>query len=529
MSLDITNDLGRVEQTDYETRQQLLRDILQAEFPNMDLSPGGVFDALLFRGQGLLMGVQDIYVEDWRNSSSLKAIQDNPDTADDTMVDLLFSNYRAERVSGTQATGKIVVVISQSVSTPVPAGTVATAAELDFNIQETFVGTPNPEAVVSDTDRIITRRSDGNYSFKIDAVASSTGADYQVSQDTPFTLDPVPQGFIYAYAESDFTGGTDTETNAEMVERLRQSLASTLASGRDAVVGKVQAQFPQVVDASITGHGQAEMTRDSHALLPFSSGSKADVFVKTRSYPLTETITKTATLVDTASHLWEVALSSEESAGLYGVLRVSRVDSESSSLTLVNVNGTISIPTTEEIIPTIVTEAEGYASAYMTYSVQFTDPDDDGQYDVSVLKMPDIDDINAYVRSSELMPPSSDYIARGPIPCMLSINVEILSTSSETIDAAAVRTAIATRVNGLGFRLDFPISVICSAIYSVIGVTGELQLPMDVTGTLYGPDNVTEVVASTNEIVFDEDPEENISENTVMFMVDPSNIGVTIL
>jgi hypothetical protein len=410
----------------------------------------------------------------------------------------------------------------------IASGTTFTANGLIYTTTKTFIGTPNSASIVStETDRLITQRTDNYYSFTITVEASQAGSIYEISQDTQFTVSPAPSTLVYAYAESDFSGGTDAETTAELVTRVTEGLSETLSAGRSSISSKIKEQYTTVERVSITGCGDSEMTRDTHSIIPVSSGARADIWVQSRSYPLTTTVTKTGTLLNASTHLWEVSLTATEAAGFYYLKRVSLSGTETSDLAVSSNTPILTIPTTQPV-PVIDNLYEAYGSKYVARSIQFTDSTDNGTYDIVFLKMPYIAEINDYVRGGSVMAPTADYVVRGVIPCMLSINLEISQVAGSTIDEAEILSRIANRVNNYGFASELPLSIITDAVYDAIGSAGYLKFPMDIIGTLYKPDGSVQMQASSYRLKYDSSTTLNLSSNTMMFFVDPSDISVLI-
>ena len=162
--------------------EEFLIQFLQDQYPSMDLTEGRVLRNLLIRPAAIFHALNQTNIDQLRQSMSLQAIEANPAIATEETVDAVLSNYRVTRDSGAKARGQIVIVIRDLVATTINAGTVFLADGLTFTNPVAFVGVTTQAVILDDTHRLITKRTDGYYSFVIDVEAAGVGPQYDLDR-----------------------------------------------------------------------------------------------------------------------------------------------------------------------------------------------------------------------------------------------------------------------------------------------------------------------------------------------------------
>ena len=224
--------------------QQQLSERMAEQFPELETKRGVIHDIVLYL-TAILGAEQRTRMELLRESSSLLAISQNPTLSDETIVDKALSNFRIDaraRRAGHRhdhhraqhALAPVVVPAANRFSSgrhPVHARPGVRGAD------QRQRRSPRPPTACS------VPLGDGTYAFSIPVTATDPGSAGMLRRGAGLTtLDPIPY-FVRAYAESDFTGGFDPETNAEMLARLQGGMAAQAWSNR------------VTIDAVAAGHG----------------------------------------------------------------------------------------------------------------------------------------------------------------------------------------------------------------------------------------------------------------------------------
>ena len=383
-------DLTTLDPTAVTEREQLLIEMLNERFPDLDFSQGGVLEQLLALPDAVLDVLNRTEIENLKNSMSIKTIQENPSLADPTTVDALLSNYFIVRESATSTSGVMAIVIDALITTSVPATTQFTVNGRTFVPDQTYMGVANSALVVDDSTRLITQRPDGNYWFTVNVIESVTGGT-TVVQGVPFAVSPEPDNFVQAYAAIDFSAGAAAESNASLIAQAANGLSVKVMADRSSIASLLKDQFPAINDISIIGYGDMEMSRDRANIFGIGHGSKADVYVRTAITPLVQRMTVMASLSavrynsvyglgtglgatvydvgsQTASALYEFNVPPTVCPGFYRADRITPWDPTSQTTIYYSfiepVDRGIYYPAGQDFVPVINTAAEARYSPY---------------------------------------------------------------------------------------------------------------------------------------------------------------------
>ena len=388
--------------------------------------------------------------------------------------------------------------------------------------------------------------SDGTYSFTIPVTAQAIGSESLLAKDTLVIPSFTIVNFVKAFVSETFTGGIDTETNAELITRLNEGVAAKAMSNRInmSALLKEQTGLENVINSSIVGYGDKEMLRDQHSIFPISFGGRVDWYVRTEEQAKTTTLTKTATLVeDTGSSrgTWQITLGRDEVPGFYDVTQVAPSDS-------VEYAGTFAIledarikdltAIAGELTPDITDVSECVYSRYQTAAIRFADDTTDISsltvgsstklYKVVVRYIPLIKDAQTFASSRNHRNYAGDILIKAPIPCFVGLDFTIRSgAESSGANLSSIKTALAKFVNTMGFCGRLPASSLNDVIYNhLVGDCVGLSA-INMTGRIRKPDGKTTVLNSTEVLVIPDKPVEMVTGRTTAFFLDPSDIVIS--
>jgi hypothetical protein len=491
----------------------------------------------------LLHGVNREDIDVLRRSFSPLTIAEDPEAADADIVDEVYSNYHVERFEGSKATGLIAVILLNNITTSVPDDTVFTSNGLNYVVTQPYIGVTTADAVVSSTERLIEERPDGSFVFTVPVVAENVGDDYRVKRGERFTASPAIVGATDLQAAADFEGGLAEETNAELVERTQQGIAPKVFSGRAQVAALIQDQYPGVVDISQVGLGDPEMLRDRNNIFQTSQGGKSDVYVQTATVPTEIKVTKECTYI--GNQIWQVSLLRDDAPGFYLVTAVVYKDLTAFTGGLEITSEVRGYDTTLETdwVQAITDAQEGMYTRYQTAVVKFKDPltptdtvvGDKVEYDVYVLRMPDIQGINDLAVERQRRSQCGDYLPKAPVPAFAAVSLRIYRRSGSSMpDTAAIKTAIASKINNLGFSIGrLPMALITDAAQGLIESGGSHVIsPLDMYAFIYPPDTAPNgrlLLRDIHELVVPDLPERGVTQRTTVFYLPESSISVSVL
>lgn len=524
--------------------EEVLIQFLRANYPSLDLSEGRVLRNLLIRPAATFHVLNRANIATLQQSQSMVTIAANPSLADPSYVDAVLSNYRIVRNTGAIATGLVTIVIQNLLTTSVAQGTLFSASGLIFSTAWAYVGVTSSDAVLNDQQRLITQRTDGLYVFTIPVQASQIGEAYNAKKNTRFTVDPSPAGMIDAYAAQDFTGGLNSQTNADMVAEFEKAISPQVFSGRIQISSLIQEKFPYTKAMSIIGFGDEEMLRDRHNIFEVSHGGKADLYVRSQTLPELHVLAKTATLISKADKKWQITLSRDDAPGFYTVESVLPTDADQTQDSLLISSESRGMDLTPEnglFIPSVANVTEGAYSRYQTAVVQFIDPTLDYSllteltstkvYNAYVLSMPNVKEMQYLASDRGYRNPQADYLVRAPIPAFVAVTLKVLyQTDGSLPDVAAIQQNVADRVNGVNFSLgQLPASLIYDAVHDIISKTQALVVsPIDILCRIHKPTGQVLQIRSGNGIDVPDLPDECVTSRTVIFYLQAENVDVEI-
>ena len=517
-----------------------LVDALKADYPSLDLSESRVLRELLIRPAAIFHVERQADIDALRRSMSLLAIEEDPSLASDEIVDGVLSNYRVTRVQGTQSTGYLTIIISALATTTIQQGTTFVADGQSFQTEATYIGVTDADAVTNEQMRLIYARTDGTYAFTIPVIAVEAGSASQIRRGTRFTVNATIANIVDVVATQDFTGGTDTETNQQLIDRFNLGISPSVFSGRIQIEALIRATLPSVTDVSIIGFGDGEMIRDRHNIFGLSCGGKADIIVRTQERPESVTLTKEAVLIDATRKLWQLSLTRDDYPGFY-VIEAILAEGSTGEGSLEITGETRSLDMTQvtiEFVPDVQNIIEGAYSRYQTSIIQFVDPDTADSavaglrvnYQVNVLGMSGIVTLNDLAINRNNRNPQADYLVRAPVPAFVTISANVVyRLDAEAPDADAIRDEIVARVNALTFK-DGVLSagLVHDAVHNIAGREVISVSPLDFLCQIRKPDGTLLTIRDVDGIEIPNLPEEGVTSRTTAFYTDADSVSVSV-
>jgi hypothetical protein len=532
--------LLELDQTDVDASQAYLTERLQEVIPAAELRQGPLHDFLLLLMSPALTAFDEL-ADDVRKSSSLLEISNDPAGADTLTVDRVLSNYEVVRQEGSPARGQAVVILNVFAPSNIAAGTLFSASGQQFITEKSFAGRIDEASVVTDTDRLITQISSDKFGYAIDLVAVEPGQAGEIRRNTRLEASVEIPNLDTSYARSDFSGGVDPDTNEELLNKLNEGRSPRDLAGQLSISAllRLGGTLPQSTFVSVIGYGAPEQHR-YHGLFPVVGGARIDVYVRTAALPLQVQLTKTATLIRqiAAGGLWQFDIDRSDAPGFYDVIQIANPD---------EVTNTSGFGISEEIrgvnlvdppggyAPDIVGATEAAYSRFSTDVVRFIDEATDPsaaigttrEISVGVRTLPQIDEAQTILSSSDNRPGGGDVVAKGAIPCDVNMNFKVRRRSTEEDpDFDAIRQSLATQINSMGFVGRLPASLIASIAHQHL--TGSQALgQIDMRGVIRKPNGDKVYLHSDVCLEVPNLPDDSVTSRTVVFFLDPLAIGIS--
>lgn len=292
----------------------------------LSLNLGSVFNTLVLKARSAVYELvirPFAYLAAWLQTnldSSLKAytytyLKESTAT-DSEGADLIASNYFLERRQGSKASGYITAYLTEPMLV-IPENTVFTIESYNFKTTKTLIVA---ESVYEDTDTTTYLPAlvtvDNTYMAFI-PVEAETSDSIDLNEES--TIDTLFSAYNLTGLKltSAITGGTSTETDSELLERVKTSTTSQSISGsRKALKRLIQELVPQVKDVTILSAEQPASIRARVNNINVNIGSSLDCYIKTSTQPSTKIITFNQTYTESkADHI--ITITDSDVQGLY--------------------------------------------------------------------------------------------------------------------------------------------------------------------------------------------------------------------
>ena len=549
MGLTVTS-IDELDQATFDANLQLVKSMLQAAYPTADFKRGAVHDLVLVLSSAMAAVNQD-NIDRIRRSNSLREITADPTLADADTVARLMSNYRITPSSGTSATGTVAIVLTSLVTVTIPLGqTFTDGAGRTYKTLSAFTGRTSSVNVVATTDRLISAVGNGTFVFTVSVTDTAVGTAGNLPRLAALTATPTISGLSSRYVATDFTGGTDAETNAQLLARQQSSWTSRSLANRTGVDGLIRAQtgFANILASSVTGFGDAEQRRN-HSILPVTLPGRIDVWVRTQALWQSVKLTKTATLISTAGGQgkWQFTITRDDAPGFYEIEKILLpANDNNTALAGYTINQEtrgydISVGTTDSTIflPDITAATEAAYSRYETSTVQFTDTDTSisgltvnvstKAYSVFVRVLPCVTALQDALSNSNNRSLAGDALVRAPVPCFVTAAVTITQSSgTAALVTGPLKQAAADAINNIGFTGKAAVAVATAAIQALLPA-GNTITTSTLAGRVHRADN-TDINLSATSTTLDvgTDAANLVTANTVGFFCRASDVTITV-
>lgn len=538
--LEVTS-IDQVDATAVSQIRSELQAFLSEQYPNVTFSRG-VFSELVISAHATLYARNQQTLSQYLAARSLLQISRDPSLAADESVDHILSNYLITRNTGSQATGRVTIIVSQRTTVTIAAGLVFESGGQQFTSDSVYSARAVSAQVIATGDRLLRPLEDGNYAFDINVTSTAAGPATLLRQNA--TLIPVsqPANFVTAFAAEDFVGGLSYESNEALVARLQRGVAAKGASNRVTMKALIdqQSQFAEVTRLSIVGHADKEMTRDQHGF-PVSAGNTVDWYVRGREDLLSRTVRLIATHTEINSDgfsVWAAAIPPGTFSGFYKLAAVR-------SITAANRTGSFPVSTlaysltapTSEYRPDVLSNSEASFTTYEQLSLQFVDTDkpvtnltvgDVAEYDFDLVGTPNIAELQSFLNKRDNRFFGGDVLVRAAVPCFVEVSILLeIPPGSEQPDEATIAAAVVREIN----QTDFTGRLYATRIHDVVGSL----LPASARfakATLFGqilsPDRSVIYLQSSDVLVVPEDRHKQVSSKTVQFFATLQDVNIEV-
>lgn len=512
--------------------RDLLRTSIGSLMPDLDFGNGTALNDLIITPAAKLAAAEFQREAQVYASYDLASVND---TTDIDIINGILGRYFIDPSAGAKATGFIKVITDSTSTLIIPRSVpLVTLSGLAFVTDGDIRVFETAEQRAAASDLLFIPQGDLFY-FLVPVTAQNTGDSYNITADTPFEI---PSGFntvTAMYANSDFLGGSSTETPADAVKRLPTSFGAQTTGMVSSIKKLINEQFG-ISDVSAVTSNNAAMVRSARNPVGLPVGGFCDLYVRSNVRANVETETLEAVLVDPVTGRWRITLDNAY-AGTYSV-SISPVAS-SGVLTIVNKVVGIEFEDANNH-PTVVSADDATFSSVQTLLIEFIDDfesatgltaGDTRNYNVSITSMPNILDISNYLAQPDVGSPGVDLLVRAVTPARLGVSMKIMhNVADKEVDQATIKTAIVTAVYDLGIgRKYIDGTTIIGVVQSKLGTRSYVHTEsFAVEARILDHKLAESVVVGAKYIDIVERPEDGVTKDTIGFTIREEDINIIV-
>ncbi len=295
-----------------------LKTLIQEKAPNIDVSPGSVFNEIIL---GLEGQIQNQVYSDISAVSTQQTVKDVLASFADTYsptIDRLASNYGVARNQGTTSTGIIKVFVSTAKNYFIAAGATFTLQTLGYtyaSISDVTIDYSNhPEQLRTETE---------GYSFLLPVASTTTGQHNTISNGARF--DPISTTYIPQYIKSEaygtFSPGLDTETDRELIERFRSGLSANNLLTAASIDSKLTSLYPGFCGVYLADTTSPINTRSLSTPLNLKIPGCVDVYTK-NSITIPQVSFEVVGTWSVDDQIWYLDIAKTDAPGFYRIVNV---------------------------------------------------------------------------------------------------------------------------------------------------------------------------------------------------------------
>lgn len=510
----------------------LLRDVIVQASPQTDVAVGSAIDGLILDPSAFLAAHHSDEYSRIRSMFNVRGVLDGSVSVSSSDLDIVMGGLGVTRASAASAQGVVQVVASADIPFAIATGFSFSAGALQFSTIEDVTVYPSGATVSGDGVQSLIRRTDGTYAFSLVVTATTPGDASNIPAGQALTIvSPLP-GMVSAAAATQFTGGSDEESDQALLTKALTALTSQAVAGPMHIEALVRSVIPGATVA-VAGVNSAVMLRSKRSIFGVSAGCMQDIYVRTTATVETDDVNVVGTVTSAATRSVSFYLTREQCVGLYAVGYIRNA-------AVFGVGGDIPTSVTRslsvepgEFIPSVKEQADLFATSIHTAHVVFVDSTSpsltDGQevtYTVTLYRMPLVDLATNTLTAHTVQLAGVDSVVKGAVPCVVSPTVSVKPDLSTVFDELALREAVAAEINALPFGtrqlVPYMVHRACSSVLGR-GVVTSVRFDF----TIFAPTGDT-LVGSDTRVSLDGRLSAQVSEENTFFTTSVDRIYVRV-
>jgi hypothetical protein len=229
----------------------LCKQILEAQFPDLDLREGTGLRDLVLRPSALLLTLVKKGVDQYFTQNTLNGVDDSTPTE---VLDSILSNWFLTRKIGIKSVISARLYFARKKNVSVSSSTY-------FSTDNTIKFLPS-ESISYSADAMTFDSYSNEYYIDIELVAEKEGTDYNISSGSLLYFSNFDPYFLRAEINYLKSESINSETNSEFINRSKTAISTRNLINVPSVDSNLKAEFNYIDRLLVVGMGDAEMIRD---------------------------------------------------------------------------------------------------------------------------------------------------------------------------------------------------------------------------------------------------------------------------
>jgi len=237
--------------------ENFIKASIKSEYPNSDLTGTSSVVDLFIKP---MTSISEVLM-DFSKDLELRSLLSNAsDMSEEDLNDIGEGNYMVERAEGVKSFGTAILkfkTVPEERTLTIPIGAVfSTASGLKFKVHQTYSFSPEEVSMKWDS-------GDLSYNIEVSVEAESVGSQYNINAGELTKIDSsFSSHSVTVTNNTQFSGGTDKETNEEYKDRIIKFVSSRTLETAPGYESEIKDEFEEVSDVHVSGYGDELMTRD---------------------------------------------------------------------------------------------------------------------------------------------------------------------------------------------------------------------------------------------------------------------------
>ena len=432
-------DYTKPTNTEFINAEQVVTDILTTSHPQLLTKTGSAIRELIIRPAAYLLSWILGNMDNQLQKTSVSYLRTSQAT-DNELADAVASNYFVSRRSATKSAGMLMLTLNTPAMT-LPQGTLFTAEGVILQLPQQVIVTSGTVSEQFEGVTYVTSKPLGSdYVVLVPVEAVNAG-----KVEIPAGADIVMQGVHDAVTDiklvSPVTGGLDTETDAQLMERAEYNTASAGIGSYNGIRKRMENSPVKMLGMSLVAGEDASLFRARYNNLGVNPGGLIDMYVKTQ----VQSAVGELMVASPEAAAGETVILSVPATACHGFYRVVSVLVKGEYLDTYDVN----MISNRENTPV----AGARLSVAQSCSISFTAPSALTPNDVIVITveyMPGIEALQSFVDSPENRFIGQDVLVKAAIPVTLGLDCSISCPNPlDDVAIAGIKSVMANTVNSM--------------------------------------------------------------------------------